>query len=293
MNARTWMTLAGICLAAALCTPAGSFAADDDFSELLDKLKPAKPILPPTTGCAACEKLGHICPVCKERALRALAEGREIPTEPPKVLPDEHNPPPAMPGRGENPLVPVAKMMKEVEEELKTMASKRAQAKHQEVLDALDKQLREAIAKQKQLLEKMNREMGDARGGQKRIVDYLDALIAQAEQQQQGSGSGSGSGSGQGQGQGQGSSGPPSGTNQPSSPAQNSALVQGGDRGIGELQDMQRGSGERWWAELPQAKRDAIIAAYRQRYPDRWREMLEGYYRALSQIRRQDRDRNP
>ena len=285
MKLKLWMTAAT--LAALVLAPAIVSADEDgDFAELLKPLKPATPILPPVKDCVACEGLGHICPVCKELALKALAEGKALPTEPPKVLPEAANGPAH--GRGENPLVPVAKMMREVEETLKSLADKRATARHQEVIDALDKQLTEAVQKQKDLLAKLDSGMGKGQDGQEEILKYLDALIKQAEeqqQQQQPAPPGSGPpGSGPPK-PGPPGSGPPKGTGESSSPATESALVEGGDQGIGELRELERGSGERFWAQLPVKQREAIVAAYQQQFPDNWRDQLERYFKALAKIR--------
>lgn len=301
MKLKFWMTAAT--LAALVLAPAIVSADENgEFEELLRPLKPAKPILPPVNGCVACEDLGHICPVCKERALRALAEGKALPTEPPKVLPDD-NPaagPPAHGGGGDNPLVPVAKMMREVEEMLKSLASKRAVAKHQELIDifdkalakALDKELADAMKKQKNLLAKMDSGMGKGQNCQKEILKYLDALIKQAEEQQCNSpkpGPPGPPGSGPPK-PGPPKPGPPKGTDPPSSPAATSALVEGEGKGIGALQDLQRGSGERFWAQLPVKQRAAIVASYQQQFPDNWRDQLERYFKALSKIRRGEED---
>jgi hypothetical protein len=303
MNTMRW-TLLGLLAVLAIAAPI-PVGADEDFSEFLKPLKPAAPILPPVADCPACQKLGHICSVCKERALAAIAEGKPLPTEPSKVLPSaaaDHgragtgHPAPG-PGDGGNPLVPLARMMQEVEDELKAVADERSLTEHQELIDKIDRQLADAVAKQQELAGKLNKVMDQTQGDQKEIIAYLDDLIAQAEQQQQQQQSSGGSSSSGGQEKPQESS--PSGdsndTKSPTTGAARSSVVAGRAQ-LPILDDIQHGSSQSLWTELPEKQREAIIADFQEQYPDNWREELERYYKALTEVMRRSAgggSRNP
>ena len=114
---------------------------------------------------------------------------------------------------------------------------------------------------------------------QNRIIKILDKLIEEAEKkEQQGQGSGSGNGSGQGPGQG----GNPSGNGIPGGPANQSTAPVGQAR-MGALHRGASGNAEESWGEARDREREEVLNAIKARYPDRYREMIEQYYRSLQE----------
>jgi tetratricopeptide (TPR) repeat protein len=112
---------------------------------------------------------------------------------------------------------------------------------------------------------------------QNRIIKILDKLIEEAEKkEQQGQGGGSGSGSGQGQG------GNPSGNGIPGGPADQSTAPVGQAR-MGALHRGASGNAEESWGEARDREREEVLNAIKARYPDRYREMIEQYYRSLQE----------
>jgi tetratricopeptide (TPR) repeat protein len=106
-----------------------------------------------------------------------------------------------------------------------------------------------------------------------KIVAMLDKLIEEAEKKEKEGGGGGGGG-------GAGGSGPPSGNNQPSSPAtQSSAPV--GEARIGTLSRVNRGSAEDTWGNLKTKDREKVLAALKARFPDRYQELVEQYFKSL------------
>ena len=129
------------------------------------------------------------------------------------------------------------------------------------------------------------------RSKQDRIIAMLDMLIELAQEQEQGQGQGQGQGEGegegegegqgQGQGQGKGSgSGPPSGTGTPSSPATESALVGGASNDEGKAAST--ATMRDFWAKLPTKERAKVLDALRKRFPRRYRQLVEAYYKSLA-----------
>jgi len=115
---------------------------------------------------------------------------------------------------------------------------------------------------------------------QDRIVAMLDKLIEEAEQREQ-SGSGGGGGGGGGGGQG-GSSGPPSGNQQPGAPANSSSAPAGQSR-IGALDRAHRGNPEDSWGAARQRERERILNVLKDKFPERYRDLLEQYYKSLQE----------
>ena len=148
----------------------------------------------------------------------------------------------------------IADLMREVERQLTDMS------------------IRRAVATQRALMKSMNELLDQARDGQRGILDQLDRMIEDAEQNDE-----TDSSSAQ-------SSGSPRSAQTSQSPAQTSTAPEGRD-GRTAL-DAIRGAGDPWTARLPKRRREAIVAAWQQRFPDMWREMLEKYYAALTQIPR-------
>lgn len=121
--------------------------------------------------------------------------------------------------------------------------------------------------------------------GQAKIVALLAKLIEEAEQRENSGGGGGGGGGGQGQGEGAGS-GPPSGNQTPSSPATQSALPEGAGR-IGALHQMNRGRAADSWGNLPDRERAKVLSALKARFPDRYRQLIEQYYKSFQEEPRQ------
>jgi len=110
-------------------------------------------------------------------------------------------------------------------------------------------------------------------GEQKEIVSILDELIKKAEEQE-----------GQGN-NGGGGGGPPQGNRQSSSPANQSALPGGGAR-VGDLRPKpQRKAGEQWGL-MRDKEREEVLQALKEKFPDRYRELLEQYNKALAEGKR-------
>ena len=114
---------------------------------------------------------------------------------------------------------------------------------------------------------------------QNRIIKILDKLIEEAEKKEQ---QGQGGGMGQGQGQKPGQGGNPSGNNNPGGPADQSTAPVGPAR-MGALHKGASGSAEESWGEARDREREEVLNAIKARYPDRYREMIEQYYRSLQE----------
>ena len=113
-------------------------------------------------------------------------------------------------------------------------------------------------------------------GEQKEIVGIIEELIKRAEQQE-----------GQGQGQGGGNQGGrPNNNQQPSSPLDDSRLGRGGS---GDAKDLRpkptRKPGEQW-GDMRDKEREEVLQALKQKFPDRYRELLEQYHKALAEGKR-------
>lgn len=120
---------------------------------------------------------------------------------------------------------------------------------------------------------------------QQDIVRMLDDLIAMAEDQNSGGSSGSGGAGGrQSSGQGEGG-GPPSGTGQPSSPAEVSGLPPGNAPRPEGLSEIHPSDASDAWGKLPIRQREKLVELFKKQYPDRYRQMLEDYYRRLAEQR--------
>jgi tetratricopeptide (TPR) repeat protein len=117
---------------------------------------------------------------------------------------------------------------------------------------------------------------------EKRIVAILDDLIKAAEDQQN-QGKGQGQGQGQGQGMGQGT-GAPRGNGRPSSPATASSLPLGDTaRPDSPLSKTRPSDGSDDWGKLKPREKQELIEAFKEMYPERYREMLEAYYKNLAE----------
>jgi tetratricopeptide (TPR) repeat protein len=110
------------------------------------------------------------------------------------------------------------------------------------------------------------------RGRQDDIVTLLDRLIAEARTLEDLQSAGSGQ--------------PRStqrGEDQPRAGAQESVLP-GTEAGqMGELRDVPRGTPGEAWGQLPPAERERILQSLRGRFPSRYRQLVEQYYRSLAE----------
>jgi hypothetical protein len=115
------------------------------------------------------------------------------------------------------------------------------------------------------------------RDREQQIIDLLDKLIEEAEQQEHKGGGGGGKAGGDPQprdGQGQG---PSSGQ-----PAEDSQERNGPGR-IGDLHAAPRIEPGEFWGKLPPDERERILQSIRERFPSRYRELVEQYYRSLAE----------
>ena len=105
---------------------------------------------------------------------------------------------------------------------------------------------------------------------QDEAVKLLDKLIKEAEAQEKQ------------QCQGGGQSGQGKSPKRSSNPAQKSTAPAGAGR-IGELRPTEKADPGEMWGKLPDAERDKILQSLRDRFPSRYRELVEQYYRALAE----------
>lgn len=113
---------------------------------------------------------------------------------------------------------------------------------------------------------------------QDEILAMLDELIEQAEQQEK-----SGGGGGGGKRAGAPQPGGPQGQGQSGgSPAEESDERDGPGR-IGDLHSAPRIEPGEMWGKLPPDERDRILQSIRERFPSRYRQLVEQYYRALAE----------
>ena len=108
---------------------------------------------------------------------------------------------------------------------------------------------------------------------QKEIVAIIDELIKKAEQKE-GQGKGGGGGGGQ-----------PRGNQQPSGPANQSSAPQGASR-VGELRPNPKKKPGDAWGEMRDKEREEVLQALKEQFPDRYRELLEQYNKALAEGKR-------
>ncbi len=114
---------------------------------------------------------------------------------------------------------------------------------------------------------------------QKTIIVMLDKLIEAAEEKEQ-SGSGSGKGKGKGKGRGKGNSPGGKGGKNPAGGAKESA-AQAGNADVGPLHHVGRGKPEESWGGLKDKQRDEVLSALKTKFPDRYKQLLEQYYKSL------------
>ncbi|MBL8878745.1 MAG: hypothetical protein JNG88_06450 [Phycisphaerales bacterium] len=112
---------------------------------------------------------------------------------------------------------------------------------------------------------------------QDKAVELLDRLIEE-EQKKEGDCKGGG---------GKGSKGGKSGKKKgparlPQSPAEESAAPEG-SADVGELHNAPRADPEQSWGNLPPSEREKILQSLRERFPSRYRHLVEQYYRSLAE----------
>lgn len=143
------------------------------------------------------------------------------------------------------------------------------------------------LAKRMETIERLLRRTETGRPTKKRqedVIVSLDKLIEMMrEKEQGGGGQGGGQGGKQGKGQQPGPGGQqPGGTRPPGGPAQNSQLP-GGEGRVGELAEGRRDATGEEWGSLRDVEREEAAQFLRERFPARYRELLEQYYRALAE----------
>jgi len=109
------------------------------------------------------------------------------------------------------------------------------------------------------------------------IIAMLDKLIEEAEKKEN---SGGGGGGGGGGGQGQGPGGNRDGI--PSSPATESTAPEGSSK-LGDLHRINRGSAADTWGDLKKKEKQDVIDAFKAKFPSRYRQAVEEYYKGLQE----------
>ncbi len=110
---------------------------------------------------------------------------------------------------------------------------------------------------------------------QDEAVALLDKLIEEAQQNEQNC-------SGCGQCKGGNKSGARKPNDRPSNPAQQSETRPGAGE-IGTLRPAEQAKPGEAWGNLPPAEREKILQSLRDRFPSRYRELVEQYYRSLAE----------
>ena len=109
------------------------------------------------------------------------------------------------------------------------------------------------------------------------IIAMLEKLIKEAEEKENQGGGGGGGGGGQGQGQANGPR-----NNNPSSPAQNSQAPEGSSE-AGALHRVNRGNAADTWGDPKKKEKAEVIKAFQAKFPSRYRQAVEEYYRRLQE----------
>lgn len=118
------------------------------------------------------------------------------------------------------------------------------------------------------------RDVGDkVKSRQADVLALLDKLIDQTQQQEQQARS---------QSQAQGGARSGQAPSDPQQPKTESSAPEGAGR-IGDLGAMPKTSPAEMWGKLPPAERERILQSLRERYPSRYRELVEQYYRSLAE----------
>ena len=108
---------------------------------------------------------------------------------------------------------------------------------------------------------------------QKEIISIIEELIRKAKENE-----------GDGKDQG-GGGGPPRGNRQSSSPAQQSQAPPGASR-VGDLRPKPKRKPGEAWGVMRDKEREEVLQALKEKFPDRYRELLEQYHKALAEGKR-------
>jgi len=111
---------------------------------------------------------------------------------------------------------------------------------------------------------------------QAEAVALLDKLIEEAQQREQQSKCGGGKGGKGGKGQKHGA------TPSPKQGAEESNAPEGAGQ-IGDLHGAPKADPGEMWGKLPPAERERILQSLRDRFPSRYRQLVEQYYRSLAE----------
>ncbi|HEX5137336.1 MAG TPA: hypothetical protein VFY93_10205 [Planctomycetota bacterium] len=114
----------------------------------------------------------------------------------------------------------------------------------------------------------------ETQGKQKEIVNIIEELIKKAEDQEGQGGKGGGGGGGR-----------PRGNQQPAGPANQSSVTPGASR-VGELRPNPKKKPQDAWGEMRDKEREEVLQALKEQFPDRYRELLEQYNKALAEGKR-------
>lgn len=113
---------------------------------------------------------------------------------------------------------------------------------------------------------------GRIRDRQQQVIAMLDRLIAEQEQREQQQGGG-------GQGRGKGRQSPSRSPGQ----ARRESDAPGGVGRVGDQHAAPPADPGEMWGKLPPAERERILQSIRERFPSRYRQLVEQYYRALAE----------
>lgn len=111
---------------------------------------------------------------------------------------------------------------------------------------------------------------------QAEAVALLDKLIEEAQQREQQSKCSGGKGGKGGKGQKRGA------TPNPRQGAEESSAPQGAGK-VGDLHGAPKADPGEMWGKLPPAERERILQSLRDRFPSRYRQLVEQYYRSLAE----------
>jgi hypothetical protein len=124
------------------------------------------------------------------------------------------------------------------------------------------------------------------RDQQERIIELLDAMLAVDEdeendgQEEEESSSSSSSAQSSGQGESESSNGAGPGESQKGATASSLRDVTSGTEAGGEI-DPSAAADD--WRRMPEREREQVLETVRERYPERYRALVEQYYQGLQQ----------
>jgi tetratricopeptide (TPR) repeat protein len=120
------------------------------------------------------------------------------------------------------------------------------------------------------------------RDEQGRIVAMIEKLIEQEQDKEDEQSNSSGSGASGGmQSAGPGRGGPPSGADSDGNNGANQSAVSPGQARIGRLHRVIRGDDS--WGQAREHERQEVLNAIKARYPERYRQIIEQYYRSMQE----------